>query len=369
MSKNILMGVLAAILVVAVGTAVYNVIGANAAGNLQISGYGNGQGGGNGTGNGNGTGTSVLDIPASDLIADEAATLTYMREEEKLARDVYNAFYATWNLPTFQTIAASEQAHMDEVALLLTRYSLTDPEGAPGVFTNPELQDLYNTLVEQGSQSVSAALKVGGAIEEIDILDLQTCLAQTDNADIQLVFNHLMNGSYNHLNAFSNALLNQTGETYVPQYLTPEMYQSIVDGTAGNGNGGQGNRQGNGYGRGQNGAANGSGVPQVQAQANLAGLSSVHGTVSAYAYGTLTVQTDDGNVLGVQLGNQNYVASLGFAPQVGEGLMVYGFPGDQGLFAAISVTMDNGQVYNFRESTGRPAWAGGNGRGNGNQNP
>jgi len=42
------------------------------------------------------------------------------------------------------------------------------------------------------------ALKVGAAIEEIDILDLQTRVAQTDNADIPLAYNNLMNGSSNH---------------------------------------------------------------------------------------------------------------------------------------------------------------------------
>jgi len=107
----------------------------------------------------------------------------------------------------------------------------------PGVFIDAKLQDLYNKLVTQGKLLVSDALKVGDAIEEIDILDLQTRLAQTDNADIQQVYTNLMNGSYNHLNAFSRALSNQTGETYTPQYLTAEKYQSIINNGVGNGNG------------------------------------------------------------------------------------------------------------------------------------
>jgi hypothetical protein len=257
MLKNILIGIFAAILVVALGTAAYNVVGVNAAGSVPAPLAGNGQGnggpgnGGNGqggtgatgttisnpVGNGNGTGTSALALPASELSADESAALLYMREEEKLARDVYNTLYATWNIPTFQNIAASEQMHMDQIALLLTRYNLTDPAQAPGVFTDAKLQDLYNKLVVQGNLSIGEALKVGGAIEEIDILDLQTRLAATDNADIQQVYNNLMNGSYNHLNAFSRALTNQTGETYVQQYLTPEQYQTILSSGVGNGAG------------------------------------------------------------------------------------------------------------------------------------
>lgn len=129
--------------------------------------------------------------------------------------------------------------------------------------------------------------------------------------------------------------------------------------------------QGGGQGRGQggNGQGNGSGVPQAQAQTNLASAKTVHGTVSAYNYGTLTVQTDDGQSLGVQLGNSTYATSIGFAPAIGDGLTVYGFTGDEGLFVAITVTMDNGQVYTFRDAaTGRPAWAGGgNGKGGGGQ--
>jgi hypothetical protein len=159
-----------------------------------------------------------------------------MREEEKLARDVYNALYTTWNIPTFQNIAASEQTHMDQIAALLTRYNLADPAKAPGVFTDAKLQSLYNQLVVQGKLSLADALKVGGAIEEIDILDLQSRVAATDNADIQQVYNNLMNGSYNHLKAFSRALSNQTGTIYVPQYLTQDAYQAILGSQPGNGN-------------------------------------------------------------------------------------------------------------------------------------
>ncbi len=383
MFKNILIGIFAAILVVAIGTAAYNVIGAQAAGSVAApaagngggNGNGNGQGGGGttgtGTGNGNGTGTSVLDLPASDLSADEAAALLFMREEEKLARDVYTKLYEVWGVSTFQNIAASEQKHMDEIALLLTRYNLADPAQAPGVFTDAKLQDLYNALVAQGSQSLAEALKVGGAIEEIDILDLQTRMSQTDNADIQQVYTSLVNGSYNHLRAFAGAYTTQTGAAYTAQYLTADMFNSIMSGTTGNGNGGSNggsNGQGNGNHGGQGGAANntaGAGVPQVQAQANVAGASTLQGIVSAFDYGTLTLQTADGQVLGVQLGNQNFATSLGFAPQVGESVTVYGFPGDQGLFSAITVTIDStGQVYTFRDANGRPAWAGGNGKGN-----
>jgi hypothetical protein len=132
--------------------------------------------------------------------------------------------------------------------------------------------------------------------------------------------------------------------------------------TAGQGGGGQGRGQGG------NGQANESGVPQAQAQAqaNLASAKTVHGTVSTYSYGTLTIQTDDGQSMGVQLGNSNYATTIGFVPQAGDKLTVYGFTGTEGLFSAITITADGtGKVYTFRDTTtGRPAWAGaGNGQG------
>ncbi|MDY0019709.1 MAG: DUF2202 domain-containing protein [Anaerolineae bacterium] len=163
----------------------------------------------------------------------EIAGLTYMREEEKLAHDVYLALYDEWDLAIFQNIAASEQTHTEAVKTLLTRYGLEDPsEGmAAGDFRDAELQKLYDELVAQGQRSLTDALKVGAAIEEIDILDLEERLAQTTNADIRQVYTNLLKGSRNHLRAFTKTLERQTGETYQPQYLTPAAYQAIVTGT------------------------------------------------------------------------------------------------------------------------------------------
>ena len=183
---------------------------------------------------GNGQGSNYSQLPPAgtgDLSQANAQGLLYMREEEKLARDLYNAFYAARGLPIFQNIALSEQTHMDAVKVLLDRYGLADPaQSQPGVFTNPDLQALYDQLLASGSQSLGAALKAGGVVEEIDILDLQSRLELTDQADIQQVYTNLERGSENHLLAFVNILLRQTGETYQPQYLSPEAYQAILDG-------------------------------------------------------------------------------------------------------------------------------------------
>jgi len=198
--------------------------------------YASGQGnGGNGrsqgaSGNSTGVQASRLLAPPSELSADESAALLYMREEEKLAHDVYVTFYAQWSLPIFQNISQSKQIHTDAIKTLLDRYGLTDPASSEiGVFTNPDLQAIYSNLIARGSQSLAEALKVGAAIEEIDILDLQTHLAETDNADIQQVFNNLLNASSNHLRAFVSTLNTLTGETYQPQYLSTEAYETIIN--------------------------------------------------------------------------------------------------------------------------------------------
>jgi hypothetical protein len=117
----------------------------------------------------------------SSLMADEIAGLQFMREEEKLAHDVYVSFYQQYGLAIFNNIANSEATHMAAIKTLLDRYGIADPATSQpiGVFTNPDLQALYNQLILQGNQSLAAALQVGTAIEEIDISDLQTRLART----------------------------------------------------------------------------------------------------------------------------------------------------------------------------------------------
>jgi rubrerythrin len=107
---------------------------------------------------------------------------------------------------------------------------------------------MYNELTARGSQSVSEALKVGGAIEEIDILDLQESLSRTDNTDIQQVYNNLLRASSSHLRAFARTLQTQTGETYQPQYMEMESYTAVLNSSSqgGYGSGRQGNQAGQG---------------------------------------------------------------------------------------------------------------------------
>ena len=185
-----------------------------------------------------------------DFSFAEMDGLLYMREEEKLARDVYLKMYELWNIPIFLNIADSESAHMEAVLAQLSKLGLDDPakDKANGEFSNPDLQALYDELIAQGSQSLAEALKVGAAIEEIDILDLEERIDQTSNPDILMAYENLVNGSTNHLRSFVRLLEQRTGEVHNPQYLAQEDYTAIINaemvrgGNNGNGGGNKGNK-------------------------------------------------------------------------------------------------------------------------------
>lgn len=176
-------------------------------------------------------GTTLSALPVQSLSAAESASLTFMREEEKLAQDVYTQLAIVWGSQSrvFGNIARSEATHAEAVRQLLMRYSLPDPAAtlAPGLFQNTTLQGLYTELVAAGTPALVEALKVGAAIEEIDMIDLNRALLEIDNQDIVLVYQNLLKGSRNHLRAFVNALAAQ-GVTYAPQYMTAADYQAII---------------------------------------------------------------------------------------------------------------------------------------------
>ncbi|AEC51477.1 hypothetical protein PNA2_0561 [Pyrococcus sp. NA2] len=168
---------------------------------------------------------------SAPLSEEEASSLLYMIEEEKLARDVYLKLYNETGLIIFDRIAQSEQRHMDAVLRLIEKYNLTKPDtlNEIGIFENEELQNLYNELVEMGSQSVVDALRVGALIEETDIKDLEEWIAKVDNVDIKQVYENLMAGSENHLRAFVRNLEAQ-GVTYTAQVLPQEQVDEILSG-------------------------------------------------------------------------------------------------------------------------------------------
>ncbi|HSO04512.1 MAG TPA: DUF2202 domain-containing protein [Candidatus Limnocylindrales bacterium] len=161
------------------------------------------------------------------MTTEEIDGLRWMREEEKLAHDVYLALGETWGSRVFENIAASETTHMEAVRALLDRHGIADPAaGQPvGAFTDPALQTLYDDLVARGRTSLVNALSVGALIEDLDISDLRK--RATDTPDIALVYEDLEQASGNHLRAFVRNLDRQ-GATYTPTYLSVDELESIL---------------------------------------------------------------------------------------------------------------------------------------------
>ncbi len=172
--------------------------------------------------------------PELALTAIEQDDLSFLREEEKLARDVYLFNKERYGANIFDNIASSEQTHMDKVLELLELAGLDDPikTNAIGDFNNAELASLYRELTEQSSVSLVEALKVGALIEDLDIDDIEKMMAHTTNTSVLKVYSNLVCGSKNHIRSYTNSIVSN-GETYTPQFITVEYYNQILSESSG----------------------------------------------------------------------------------------------------------------------------------------
>jgi hypothetical protein len=195
------------------------------------------------------------------LTNDEVTDLTFLLEEEKLARDVYLYAFEKHNIKIFESIADSEQIHMNKILTLLEKYGIKKTiKSNNGEFSNPKIQGLYNTLTKQSEQSIIEALTVGVTIEDLDIYDIESFKKRTDNSLILDVYSQLTCGSKNHLRAFYKQLVKKKS-IYEAQYISKKLFKSIVKnsnkscGKKMKGNDpkkkGKGHGKGNGQGRGQ----------------------------------------------------------------------------------------------------------------------
>ena len=141
------------------------------------------------------------------LTEPEIATLKWMREEEKLARDVYIELNTYWPAQIFVQIADSEQRHFDALGEKLALYGIPDPAlPGVGVYADPRLQALHDELLAAGMVSYVDALEVGVTIEETDIVDLQAAIDATTSAPLQNTYQNLLDGSVRHLASFLKLL-------------------------------------------------------------------------------------------------------------------------------------------------------------------
>jgi hypothetical protein len=162
-------------------------------------------------------------IPLND---QEKSDLLFLREEEKLARDVYIYSYNKYGQNIFNNISNSEQSHMNSVLTLLNKYGLTDPlaSNGAGVFTNSDLQILYNELTAASEVSFNNALEVGATIEDLDIRDIDTFKSHTTKSDLLSVYDNLSCGSRNHMRSFVGQLGN-----YTPVYISQSQFDAIIN--------------------------------------------------------------------------------------------------------------------------------------------
>ncbi|MBF0289476.1 MAG: DUF2202 domain-containing protein [SAR324 cluster bacterium] len=174
-----------------------------------------------------GTNVALVANPKGGVLtSQEYQYLVYMREEEKLARDVYQFLFQKWQLSIFYSIAQSEHRHTGSIGSLLQTYDIADPtlNFGPGEYKNTHITELYQQLTSKGQESVLEALKVGALIEEVDIHDLDLAIQATDKNDIIMVYSNIRNGSYHHFRAFVHSI-----ELYGQPYQAAVLPQKTVD--------------------------------------------------------------------------------------------------------------------------------------------
>jgi hypothetical protein len=198
-------------------------------------------------------------VQAGVLDLGEEQHLIFMREEEKLARDVYLTLAALYpGEEVFTTIGDnSEQTHTDTVRDTLESYNIPDPNpdannlpDSIGVFTGAEygwyFTEKFNELVAWGAKSLLDAFYVGAFIEELDMIDIVYCpkvIVQTDNGidegecgltytdepQLQTMYTHLVDGSKDHLRAYVRNIETIIGAgNYVAQLLSQEEVDAIL---------------------------------------------------------------------------------------------------------------------------------------------
>jgi hypothetical protein len=197
----------------------------------------------------------IIDTQGSKTLDfNEQTHLEYMREEEKLARDVYIALGVRYPaMKIFGNIDDAEQRHTCAVCDMLKKYGVEDPNTNDnvGVFTGSDFGTYftaqYTDLVSRGSSNPIDALYVGAYIEEMDMIDINYCPEEiiqqkngissesdcgkiySDNPDIQRLYTSLLQGSENHLRAFVRSIERRQGEgSYQAQVLTQDQVDAIL---------------------------------------------------------------------------------------------------------------------------------------------
>ncbi len=174
------------------------------------------------------TAEPTMSSAARVLSEREKEGLSFIWEEEKLARDIYMAFYDKNNLNIFKNLMESEKNHMDQAKGMIDKYGLQLPEkDEVGVFENKTLEDIYSQLLADGQKSDIEALKAAATYEEISIRDLEKEISASKMEDIRIVYQGLLAGSRKHLRSYVSNL-QDLGIKYTPQILSKDEYNEIL---------------------------------------------------------------------------------------------------------------------------------------------
>ncbi len=207
-------------------------------------------------------GRPTASATSTTTTAELAALLQFNRDEERMARDLYQALADVYDgAQPFSMITRSEQMHYSAIGTLLDRYGISDPSvgKAPGMYASTAVQELYDRWLREGKVSLQAAYAVGIELEKRDIADLDATLAKVTQADVRRVLTNLKAASENHLAAFEAAAAGKTvtGQMGSGQMGSGQMGPGRMGGMMGSGaRNGQGQGQGSGPG---NGNGNGTG--------------------------------------------------------------------------------------------------------------
>ena len=200
--------------------------------------------------------------PSATADSGVASALSFSREEERMARDLYAALADKYDgARPFSMITNSEDRHFDAVGTLLQRYDVADPSAgkAAGKYADPAIQKLYDGWLAEGSTSLEDAYRVGVELEQRDIADLNKSIAADLPADVDTVFGQLLKGSQNHLAAYQRAV---DGDLGTGTGMMGNRSGSATDSRPRQRDDGNGNGNGNGNGmRGGNGTGMGGDCP------------------------------------------------------------------------------------------------------------
>ena len=161
------------------------------------------------------------------LSSAEVATLIYLREEGKLARDIFVSMYRNWGSETFSNSAFSKQIHMDAMKEMLDAYKLPDPiQSHAGVFINPDLKARYDQLLTSGLRSYIDSLYVGATIEENNSLTIRGAIKESTHTDLTKSYRALLDESKKNLDVYIK-LLASKGVGYTPRFVSPAMTYGV----------------------------------------------------------------------------------------------------------------------------------------------